>query len=81
MVVSCHLRSNSYNLSQCPPIVSTCCEQLVAMLDDDTSVVLKAVCEALQQCLPFLVSSTRPEIGIISIHFICYYSVLNYTVC
>ncbi len=62
-VISAQLRRYHGDMSQCPPLVKTCCELLVTMLDDDTSVVLKAVCEALQLCLPFLVSSTQPEIG------------------
>ena len=62
-MLSSQLRSNHYDFGRCPPMLKACCDLMVGMLDDDTPVVLKAVCEALQLCLPFLVSSTQPQIG------------------
>ena len=44
-------------------MLSSACDYLFSMLDDDTPVVIKAVCEALQICLPTLVGTSEHSRG------------------
>ena len=44
-------------------VLSEACSALRSMLGDSTPVVLKAVCEALQLCLPSLATSSQPATG------------------
>ena len=62
-MVSSKLRLYGGDFSECHEILSTACDQLYSMLDDDAPVVHKAVCEALQICLPVLVNTSEHSRG------------------
>jgi len=70
VVIYSQLRANYMDYSRCPAIVTDAVEKLGTMLQDNTPVVLKAVCESLQLCLPALTKSSRPDIGsaVLTVH-------------
>ena len=44
-------------------LVSDAATYLHTLLNDESSVVLKAVCESLRVCLPSLATSSQPQLG------------------
>ena len=62
-MVSSNLRLYGGDFSESHALLSSACDHLYSMLDDDASVVQKAVCEALQICLPVLVNTSEHSRG------------------
>lgn len=60
-LVSAELRRARGEVSACRPLIEEACELIGGMTRDDTPVVLKALCEALQVCLPTMTSSSSPK--------------------
>ena len=52
------------DFSEAYDLLSSACDQLSSMLNDDTQVVQMAVCEALQICLPLLVGTSEHDRGL-----------------
>ena len=60
-LVSSELRAARGEASQCRPLIDEACDLIQGTARDDTPVVLKALCEALQVCLPVMTSSSSPK--------------------
>ena len=63
-IIQSNLRVLGGNGDKESGIVSSSFKLLFLLIDDETPIVLKSVCEALQLCLPSMVHSTMYDKGI-----------------
>lgn len=69
-LVSSELRTVRGDMSKCRPLVEQAFNLIQDTTKDDAPVVLKALCEALQVCLPTVTSSSSPKRAIVLLRLV-----------
>lgn len=63
-VIVAEVKACNLCFDKCRPLVREACDKIDDILSSEVATILKAACESLQLCLPLLLSSTHPDIGV-----------------
>lgn len=63
-VIVAELKACNLTVDKCRPIAMEACEKMDKILSSEVATILKSACEAIRLCLPLLLTSTHPHIGV-----------------